>query len=213
MAATSTPLTVQGSQRLEIQNNALSNPGFQVPNQKKTSPHVVVDLTECGPSLNERPVKDIRMHIQASIKNTDRTKFVKIQAMSKDNRQDHRYFLFVATQVEENLLRIHTDEWLLKALPKARIQATTFYTIRVDSVNASAVLDSSTGRILAEAATGISEENDGLMIGRIGWLSQPGKKYGSMVLYLKDKSQVDTLLVKGFLEVGGENATTHVWSK
>ncbi len=111
------------------------------------------------------------MHIQASIKRTDGTKSVKIQAMSKDNRQDHRYFLFVATQVEENLLRIHTDEWLLKALPGARIQATTFYPIRVNSVNASAVLDSSTGRILDNAAKGMSEENESLMIGRIGWLS------------------------------------------
>ncbi len=151
------------------------------------------------------------MHIQALIKSTDCTKSVEIQAMSKDNCQDHRYFLFVAPQVEENLLCIHTDEWLLKALPGARIQATTFYPIRVDSVNASAVLDSSTGRILDHAAIGISKENEGLMIGRIGWLSQPGKKYGSMVLYLKEKSQVNVLLAKGFLDVGGESATTQVW--
>ncbi len=99
----------------------MPSPALQGPNQKKTSPHLVVDLTECASSLNERPVKDIRMHIQESIKSTDPTKSVKIQAISKDNRQDHRYFLFVATQVEENLLRIHTDEWLLKALPGARI--------------------------------------------------------------------------------------------
>ncbi len=135
------------------------------------------------------------------------TKSIKIQAMSKDNCQDHRYFLLIATQVEENLLRIHTDEWLLKALQEARIQATTFYPIRVDSVNESEVLDSSTGRILDHAATGISKENEGLMMGRIGWLSQPGKKYGSMVLYLKEKSQVNALLAKGFLDVGGESAT------
>ena len=76
------------------------SPALQGPNQKKTSPHLVVDLTECESSLNERPVKDIRMHIHASIKSTDRTKSVKIQAMSKDNYLDHRYFLFVATQVE-----------------------------------------------------------------------------------------------------------------
>ncbi len=133
--------------------------------------------------------------------------------MSKDKRQNHCYFLFVATQVEENLFRIHTNEWLLKALPGARIEATTFYPIRVDSVNARVVLDSSTGQILDHAATGISEENEGLMIERIGWLSQPGKKYGSMVLYLKEKSQINALLAKGFLDVGGESATTQVWEK
>ncbi len=82
-------------------------------------------------------------------------------------------------------------------------------------MNASEVLDSSTGRILDHAAIGISEENEGLMIGRIGWLSQPGKKYGSMVLYLKEKSQVNTLLAKRFLDVGGEgeDATTQVWEE
>ena len=80
-------------------------------------------------------------------------------------------------------------------------------------MNASEVLDSSTGQILDHAATGISEENEGLMIARIGWLSQPGKKYGSMVLYLNEKSHVNALLAKGFLDLGGESATTQVWEE
>lgn len=47
--------------------------------------------------------------------------------MSRDNRQDHRYFVFIISQIEENLLRIQIDEWLAKAFPKARIQATTYF--------------------------------------------------------------------------------------
>ena len=91
------------------------------------------------------------MHIQASIKSTDSIMSVKIQAMSKNNWQDHCYDLFVMTQFEENLLCIHIDEWLFKALPKAHIQATIFYLVRIDNINASTVLDSNTGRFLSQS--------------------------------------------------------------
>lgn len=79
-----------------------------------------------------------------SVKNTNRIQFVKIQAILKDNWQNYRYFLYIAIQVKENLLCIYTDKQLLKVLPKAHIQATIFYLVKVDSVNASAVLDPST---------------------------------------------------------------------
>ena len=178
-----------------------SNP-TKVASLKKTGPHIIIDLAECEVSLNERPLKDIRIHLQSSIKNSNHTKAIEIQAMSRDNRH-----------AEENLLRIHTDEWLSKILPRARVLATTFYPIRIDSVNASKILDPTTGRIMAEAATKISQDNGNLLVGRIGWLSQPGKRYGSMVLYLKEKSQAEAMLAKGFLEVGGESATTQIWEE
>ena len=70
------------------------------------------------------------------------------------------------------------------------------------------ILNSSTRQILPEAALDISKDNDNLSMGRIGWLSQSGKKYGSMVVYLKDKSEADAILTRGFLEIGGESTTT-----
>ena len=210
MAATSAPLSGQSSLANVSQSSAKSGPDRKVSNAKNTSLHLVVDLSECASPLNKRPLKDIRAHLQLSLKGIEHTKAIEIKAMSRDNRQDHRYFLFVTTQVEENLLRIHLDKWLVKVFPKARIQATTFYPIRVDSVNGNAILDSSTGQILPEAALGISKDNDNLSVGRIRWLSQPGKKYGSMVVYLKDKSEADAILTRGFLKVGGESATTQV---
>lgn len=66
---------------------------------------------------------------------------------------------------------------------------------------------------MQQAALSIAEENGRLAIGRIGWLSQPGKKYGSMVMYLKDKAETDKMLARGFIEVGGESATTQIWGK
>ena len=119
--------------------------------------------------------------------------------------------MFVASQAHEDGLRMHLDDWLPKSFPKAQVQSTTFYPIRVDSVNASAVLDPTTGRVSPNVASSICEENGNLSVGRIGWLSQPGKKYGSMVLYLKEKSQADAMIARGFLEVGGESGTTQAW--
>ena len=101
---------------------------------KKSSPHLVVDLSECAPSLNERPLKEIRQHLQASIKRSDRIKGIEIRAMSRDNRKDHRYFVFVSSQAHEDGFRVHLDDWLPKSFPKAQVQSTTFYPIRVDII-------------------------------------------------------------------------------
>lgn len=176
---------------------------------KKTSPYLAIDLLECTPSLNERPLKEIRQHLQASIKGSDRD----IRAMSRDKRKDHRYFLSIASQAHENTLRVHLDECLFQSFPKAQVQATILYPIRVDSVNANTILDAITGHVSPQAASSIGEENGSLSMGRIGWLSQPGKKYGSIVLYLKEKSQADAMIARGFMEVGGESGITQVSEK
>ena len=56
-------------------NSANVNPGQESSQTssslKKASPHLVLDLSECAPSLNERPLKEIRQHLQASIKRSD----------------------------------------------------------------------------------------------------------------------------------------------
>ena len=68
--------------------------------------------------------------------------------MSRDNRKDHRYFMFVTSQAQKDILRVHSDKWLFRAFSKAQIQATTLFFIRVNSVSAKVVLDIDTGRII-----------------------------------------------------------------
>ncbi len=46
MAATSILQTIQTSETAKAPNNTMPSPALQGPNQKKTSPHLVVDLTE-----------------------------------------------------------------------------------------------------------------------------------------------------------------------
>ena len=134
---------------------------------KKISPYIIIDLAEYEVFLNERLLKDIWIYLQLSIKNSNHTKAIEIQAMSRDNCQDHCYFIFVPIHVKKNLFRIHTDKWLSKILPRARVLATTFYPIRIDSVNVSKILDSTTGRIMAEVTTKISQDNSNLLMSKI----------------------------------------------
>lgn len=96
--------------------------------------------------------------------------------------------MFLASQVEKDALCTHKDEWLLKSFLNAQVQSTTLYLIRVDSINASIVLDPTTGRVFPKTSASINKENGNLLVGRIGWLNQPRKKYGSMVFFLKNKS-------------------------
>ena len=63
---------------------------------------------------------------------------------------------------------------------------------------------------MQQATLLISKENEGLAIGRISWLNQLGKKYSSMVIYLKEKAQKDKILVRDFIEVEGKSAITQI---
>lgn len=80
----------------------------------KTNPHLILDLAQCAVSLDKR-------HLQASFKASNQTKEIDIRAMSRDNRKNHRYFMFVTSQAQEDILRVHSDKWLFKAFPKAQI--------------------------------------------------------------------------------------------
>lgn len=50
-------------------------------------------------------------------------------------------------------------------------------------------------------------------MGKIELLNQLGKKYDSIILYLKKKSQVEAMLAKGFLKVRNESTITQIWEK
>lgn len=54
-------------------------------------------------------------------------------------------------------------------------------------------------------------QSSGHAISRIGWLSGPGKKYGSMVVYFIEEKDADAVFARGLLEVGGKSACTGLW--
>lgn len=71
-------------------------------------------------------------------------------------------YVFVALPDHKNILRVHLDDWLFKSFPNAQVcmyvQSTTFHPIRVDIVNANAVLNATTGRVSPQVTLSISEK-------------------------------------------------------
>lgn len=56
-------------------------------------------------------------------------------------------------------------------------------------------------------------QSSGHAISRIGWLSGPGKKFGSMVVHFMEEKDANFVLARGLLEVRGESACTGLWVK
>lgn len=72
-------------------------------NVNKINPHLILELAQCTVYLNKKPLKTIREHLQASFKAFNQTKEIDIRAMSRDNRKNHRYFMFVTSQAQKNI--------------------------------------------------------------------------------------------------------------
>ncbi len=66
------------------------------------------------------------------------------------------------------------------------------------------MLDSTFGYVSPTIASFIGKPNGNLSVNRIGWLSQPGKKYKLHDFSLEKKFQADVMKARGFLKVGEE---------
>ncbi|GKU14944.1 unnamed protein product, partial [Fusarium langsethiae] len=80
----------------------------------------------------------------------------------------------------------------------------------VDNVNRIAVLDER-NEVRAEITEMLGREND-TEVAKIAWLSKRDipKAYGSMVVYLKKRSEARRFIDEGFFVAGGESGTTKV---
>lgn len=103
--------------------------------------------------------------------------------------------------------RIHAGNWLSTAFPRGNIQSSATYKVKINNVRADAVVDMGTNRVTETARQALSDSS-GYPIARIGWLSGPGKKYGSMVVQFTQKADAEEVLARGLLKVGGESACT-----
>ena len=128
--------------------------------------------------------------------------------MTKDTKRDHKYYLFFSSESEAHKARIHND-WVLLQFPRARIHAPETYTVKVNGVQAQAVLNSFTKSPCPKKRQKIMDDN-AIQIIRIKWLSgrRPDAHCGSIAIELTNREQANSLLSEGFLTVGGED--THV---
>lgn len=97
--------------------------------------------------------------------------------------------------------------------PHARLFTGTIYPVKVHRVRISAVVDEMTNTVIESTKKKIEEENGGLEITEIRWLSKPDetKRYGSILLCLADEQTAFSLLEKGLLDVAGESCIVEEW--
>ena len=181
------------------------------PAQPKGGPNLVIDLSDCDVSVKERTFLSLRKHLESSLQGFDETRNVVLKGMNKDGKREHRFFLFFNSDEDEKKARIHARNWLSTAFPRGNIQSSVTHKVKVNNVRADAVIDLSTNRPAERACHTLSQES-GYSIARIGWLSGPGKKYGSMVVHFTEKKEADEVLARGLMEVGGESACATVWT-
>lgn len=130
--------------------------------------------------------------------------------MNKGGKKEQRFFLFFHTEENKKKARIHAGNWLSTTFPQGNIQLSVTFKVKVNNVRADAVIDLVTNRATETARQALSDEL-GYSIARIGWLSGPGKKYGSMVVYFNKKAEADEVLAMGLMEVGGESTCATAW--
>lgn len=86
--------------------------------------------------------------------------------------------------------------------PGIRVLRDEYYPIAVDGVSRSAFLDE-TGDYLPGVKDVLSKDNDTEVV-KVAWLShRQGKKFGSVVVYLKEEASADRFLSEGFFNAGG----------
>lgn len=85
--------------------------------------------------------------------------------------------------------------------------------MKVHRVRISAVVDEMSNTVHESTKKKIEEENGGLEITEVRWLSKPDetKRYGSMLLRLADEQTAVSLLEKGLLDVARESCIVEEW--
>jgi hypothetical protein len=130
--------------------------------------------------------------------------------VTKDPKNPHRVRVTCRDESEHEIVKRVAET---KLAPGARILRDDLYPIRVDNVSRIAVLDEK-NEVRAEITEMLSREND-TEVAKIAWLSKRDvpKAYGSMVVYLKKRSEARRFVNEGFFVAGGESGTTKVFER
>ncbi|KAF6515789.1 hypothetical protein HZS61_004530 [Fusarium oxysporum f. sp. conglutinans] len=130
--------------------------------------------------------------------------------VTKDPKNPHRVRITCRDESEHEIVKRAAET---KLAPGARILRDDLYPIRVDNVSRIAVLDER-NEVRAEITEMLGREND-TEVAKIAWLSKRDipKAYGSMVVYLKKRSEARRFINEGFFVAGGESGTTKAFER
>ncbi|GKU22897.1 unnamed protein product [Fusarium langsethiae] len=136
--------------------------------------------------------------IRATVENEVRSELDnptwRCRAVTKDPKNPHRVRVTCRDESEHEIVKRVAET---KLAPGARILRDDLYPIRVDNVSRIAVLDER-NEVRAEATQTLGREND-TEVAKIAWLSRRDvpKAYGSMVVYLKKRSEARRFISEG----------------
>ncbi|RKL22256.1 hypothetical protein BFJ72_g14711 [Fusarium proliferatum] len=132
------------------------------------------------------------------------------RAVTKDPKNPHRVRITCRDESEHEIVKRVAET---KLAPGARILRDDLYPIRVDNVSRIAVLDEE-NEVRVEITETLGREND-TEVAKVAWLSKRDipKAYGSMVVYLKKRSEARRFINEGFFVAGGESGTTKAFER
>ncbi|RYC77732.1 hypothetical protein BFJ63_vAg19394, partial [Fusarium oxysporum f. sp. narcissi] len=144
--------------------------------------------------------------IRATVENEVRSELDnptwRCRAVTKDPKNPHRIRITCRDESEHEIVKRVAET---KLAPGARILRDDLYPIRVDNVSRIAVLNER-NEVRTEITEMLGREND-TEVAKIAWLSKRDihKAYGSMVVYLKKRSEARRFINEGFFVAGGES--------
>ncbi|KAF6527839.1 hypothetical protein HZS61_008141 [Fusarium oxysporum f. sp. conglutinans] len=147
--------------------------------------------------------------IRATVENEVRSELDnptwRCRAVTKDPKNPHRVRITCRDESEHEIVKRVAET---KLAPGARILRDDLYPIRVDNVSRIAVLNER-NEVRTEIPEMLGREND-TKVAKVAWLSKRDvpKAYGSMVVYLKKRSEARRFINEGFFVAGGESGTT-----
>ncbi|KAM6504661.1 hypothetical protein FSOLCH5_15522 [Fusarium solani] len=172
--------------------------------------YCTIDVSRTDGDDDRSSAGAIRTMVESGVRSELDNPTWRCRAVTKEPKNPHRIRITCRDESEYEVVKRTAEGRLARG---ARILRDDLYPIRVDNVNRTAVLDEM-DEVRSGAAEAFSQEND-TQVAKIAWLSRRDipKAYGSMVVYLKRRSEARRLIDEGFFFAGGESGTTKTFER
>ncbi|RYC77154.1 hypothetical protein BFJ63_vAg19972, partial [Fusarium oxysporum f. sp. narcissi] len=165
-------------------------------------PYCTIDVSRLEENEASLSAGTIRATVENEVRSELDNPTWRCRAVTKDPKNPHRVRITCRDESEHEIVKRVAET---KLAPGARILRDDLYPIRVDNVSRIAVLNER-NEVRTEITEMLGREND-TEVAKIAWLSKRDipKAYGSMVVYLKKRSEARRFINEGFFVAGGES--------
>ncbi|KAF6527788.1 hypothetical protein HZS61_008090 [Fusarium oxysporum f. sp. conglutinans] len=164
--------------------------------------YCTIDVSRLGEDEARLSAGTIRATVENEVRSELDNPTWRCRAVTKDPKNLHRVRITCRDESEHEIVKRVAET---KLAPGVRILRDDLYPIRVDNVSRIAVLNER-NEVRTEITEMLGREND-TEVAKVAWLSKRDipKTYGSMVVYLKKRSEARRFINEGFFVAGGES--------